>query len=165
MDYLAPPMFDVSNIDVWKLKMSMYLKTLGMHVYLATTKKSYLSNNKHIEANAQAVEALRCTLSKEYLCMVSHYDSAFAVWNTLTSPALQMKKYVEEESSGDESDQPYYMVQGNDSLEVNSDTQLDDSASSSGDDYMDVDALNEELSIVCKNLLEKYELLTKKVLK
>ena len=49
---MTPPMFDVSNIDVWKLKMSMYLKTLGMHVYLVTTKKSYLDNNKHIKANA-----------------------------------------------------------------------------------------------------------------
>ena len=44
----------------------MYLKTLGMHVYLASTKKSYLDNNKHIEANAQALEALRQTLSKEF---------------------------------------------------------------------------------------------------
>ena len=52
MDYLAPPIFDVSNIDVWKLKMSIYLKTLGMHVFLATTKKFYLDNDKHIEANA-----------------------------------------------------------------------------------------------------------------
>ena len=59
--------------------MSMYLKNLGMHVYLATTKKSYLGNNKHIEANAQALEALRCTLSKEYLMIVSHCDSPFAV--------------------------------------------------------------------------------------
>ena len=59
MDYLTPPMFDVSNIDIWKLRMSAYLKTLRMHVYLTTTKKSYLSNNKHIEANAQALEALR----------------------------------------------------------------------------------------------------------
>ena len=50
MDYLAPPMFDVLNIDMWKLKMSMYLKTLGIHVYLAATKKSYLGNSKHIEA-------------------------------------------------------------------------------------------------------------------
>ena len=66
--------------------MSAYLKALGLHVYLATTKKSYLDNNKHIEANAQALEALRSTLSKEYLCLVSHCDSAFTVWNTLTSP-------------------------------------------------------------------------------
>ena len=79
MDYLAPPMFDVSSIDIWKLRMSAYLKTLGMHVYLATIKKSYLSNNKYIEANAQALKALRCTLNKEYLCMVSHCDSAFEV--------------------------------------------------------------------------------------
>ena len=76
-----------------------------MHVYLATTKKSYLDNNKHIEANAQALETLRCTLSKEYLHIISHCDSTFAVWNTLTSPALQTTKYVEEESSGEESEQ------------------------------------------------------------
>jgi len=57
----------------------MYLKALGMHVHLAATKKSYLGNNKHIEANAQALEGLRCTLSKEHLSIVSHCDSIFAV--------------------------------------------------------------------------------------
>ena len=98
--------------------MSMYLKTLGMHVYLATTKKSYLNNNKHIEANAQALEALRCTLSKDYLMTVSYCDSAFAVWNTLTSPKLQTTNFVEKDSSGDKSEQACYIVQGNDSLEV-----------------------------------------------
>jgi len=103
MDYLAPPMFDVSNIDMWKLKMSAYLKTLGSHVYLAATKKSYLDNSKHIEANAQALMALRNTLSKEYLMMISYCDYAFAVWNSLTSSKLQTIKYVEEESSGEES--------------------------------------------------------------
>ena len=86
--------------------------------------------------------------------MVSHCDFAFAVWNTLTSPALQTTNYVEEESSGEESEH-CYMVQGNDSLEVNSETQLDDCASSSDDDLVDADALNEELSIVCEKLLEK----------
>ena len=44
----------------------MYLKTLGMHVYLVTTKKSYFGNDKYIEANAQALVALKHTLSKEY---------------------------------------------------------------------------------------------------
>ena len=91
-----------------------------MHVYLATIKKSYLVNNKHIEANAQVLEALRCTLSKEHSSIVSHCDSAFAVWNTLTSPKLQTTKHVEKESSEDESEQACYMVQGNDSLEVES---------------------------------------------
>ena len=54
------------------------------------------------------------------------------------------------------------MVQRNDSLEVNSDTHLDDYASSSGDNLVDADALNEELFIVCEKLIEKYKALKKK---
>ena len=76
---MTPPMYGTSNIDVWKVKMSMYLKSLGKHVHLAATKKSYLGNSKHIEANGQVLEALRCTLRKEYLCVVSHCDSSFVV--------------------------------------------------------------------------------------
>ena len=56
------------------------------------------------------------------------------MWNTLTSPAFQTTKYVEKESSGDESDETYFMVQEIDSLEVISDTQLDNCASSLCDD-------------------------------
>ena len=55
MDYLVPPMFYVSNIEMGKYKMSSYLKTLGLHVYLTTTKKSYFENDKYLEANAQAM--------------------------------------------------------------------------------------------------------------
>ena len=62
MDCLTPPMFDVSNIDMWKFRMSMYLKTLGLYVFLTATKKSYLRNSKHIEANAQALTTLRLSL-------------------------------------------------------------------------------------------------------
>ena len=69
---------------------------------------------------------------------------------------------MEKESSKDESEQRCYMVQGNDSLEVHSETQLDYYASSSGDDIIDADALNEELSIVYEKLLEKYKALKKK---
>ena len=65
--------------------MSAYLKVLGLHVYLVTIKKSYLGNDKYIEANAQVMEALRHTLIKYYLSLISHCDSAFTVWNTLTS--------------------------------------------------------------------------------
>jgi len=57
-----------------------------------------------------------------------------------------------------ESYEACYMVQENDSLEVHSDTHLDDNTSSSNDDHdsMDAHALNEELSLICENLLEKY---------
>ena len=56
----------------------MYLKILSLHVFLAATKKSYLGNSKHIEANAQALEALRSTLSKN-IC----------IWFLIVIPLLQ----------------------------------------------------------------------------
>ena len=95
MNFLAPLMYDITNINMWEFKMSAYLKALGLHVYLSTTKKSYLSNSKHIEANAVALKALRSTLNKEYLCMISHCDSAFAVWNTDLFRASNAKHYGE----------------------------------------------------------------------
>ena len=59
--------------------MSTYLKALGLHVYLVTIKKIYFGNVKYIKANAQALDALKHSLSKDYLSIVSHCDSAFAV--------------------------------------------------------------------------------------
>ena len=57
------------------------------------------------------------------------------------------------------------MVQGNDSLEVHSEPHLDcDDSASSSNDFVDPHALNEELSIVCEKLLEKYKILQKKSL-
>jgi len=98
-------MFNVSNIDMWKFKMSTYLKALGLPVYLATTKKSYAGNDKYLEANTQTMDALKHTLSKEYLSIVSHFDSAFVVWNTLTSLKEQASNKLERELSGEESEQ------------------------------------------------------------
>ena len=73
-------MYNVSNIDMWKFKMSAYFKSLGLHVYLATTKKSYIDNGRYLEANAQAMDALMHTLTKEYLSLIFH-----CAWNTLIS--------------------------------------------------------------------------------
>ena len=57
------------------------------------------------------------------------------------------------------------MVQGNDFLEVQSETKLDSfDSSSSCDDNFDAHALNEELSIVWEKLIEKYKVLKKKSL-
>ena len=62
MDSLTPPMYDVSNIDMWNFKMCAYLKALGLHAYLTTTKKSYFGNDKYIEAKVQDLIALRQSL-------------------------------------------------------------------------------------------------------
>ena len=88
MDFMSPPTFDILNIQTWKVKMSMYLKGLGIHVYLATT-KSYVNNSKYIEANLKAIHALKSTLSDDYIWGVSNIDSAFLVWNTIVSLGKQ----------------------------------------------------------------------------
>ena len=100
---MTPPMFVPSNILVWKTRMSIYLQTLGYKVYLAITKEFFLSDSKHIGANAQALEAIRSTLPKDYLMRVSNIDSAFAAWNILTTTTskLQLQIQPEDESSGD----------------------------------------------------------------
>ena len=68
-----------------KVKMSMYLKALGIHVYFFTIKDSYFINGKNLKANAKAIHALKSTLNNAYLSRVSIFDSAFVVWNTLIS--------------------------------------------------------------------------------
>ena len=90
MDFMSPPTFDILNIQIWKVKMSLYLKALGIHVYLAISNDSYCSNGKNFEANAKALNALKSTLDDVYLSRVSNFDSAFVVWNTCllyTSPS------------------------------------------------------------------------------
>ena len=59
--------------------MTMYLKALGIYVYLATIKISYFINGKNLEANANALYALKLTLNDDYLSRVSNIDSAFVV--------------------------------------------------------------------------------------
>ena len=84
MDFMSSPTFDILNIRTGKVKMYLYLKGLGIYVYLATIKDSYFSNSKYIEANSKAIHALNSTLNDEYLSRVSNFDSAFVVWNALT---------------------------------------------------------------------------------
>ena len=85
MDFMTPPTFDILNIQTWKVKMSLYLKALGIHVYFATTKDSYCLNGKNIEANVKAPHALKSALNDEFLSRVSNIDSAFVAWNIITS--------------------------------------------------------------------------------
>ena len=77
---MSPHTFDILNIQTWKVKMSLYLKALGIHVYLATIKDSYCSNSKYIKANSKIIHALKSTLNNDYLCRVANIDSTFVVW-------------------------------------------------------------------------------------
>ena len=59
--------------------MRAYIKALGLHVFLTTIKKSYLDNDKLIEANTQALYVLKHTLGNEHIFLISHCDFAFTV--------------------------------------------------------------------------------------
>jgi len=85
MDYMSPPTFNILNIQIWKVKMSLYLKALGYNVYLATINNAYCLNGKNIEANAKALNALKSTLNDDYLSRVSNIDSTFVACNIITS--------------------------------------------------------------------------------
>ena len=76
---MSPFTFDIPNIQTWKVKMFLYLKALGIHVYFSIIKDSYCVNGKNIEANAKAIHTLKSTLNDEYLSRVSNFDSAFVV--------------------------------------------------------------------------------------
>ena len=54
MDFMTPPMFDIFNFQTLKVKMSMYLKALEIHIYFVTIKDSYFINGKHLEANTKS---------------------------------------------------------------------------------------------------------------
>ena len=105
----------------------MYLKALGIHVYLAAIKDSYCLNGKHFEANAKAIHALKSTLNDEYLFRVSNFDWAFIVWNTLVSLSEQKQYYAGSDSDdGSDASNLYYMIQGDYLLEVNSESELEE---------------------------------------
>ena len=116
--------------------MSMYLKGLGIHVYLATTKDSLVNNSKYIEANSKAIHVLKSTLNNDYLCRIANLDSAFIVWNTILSLGEQEQYYAGSDSDvGSETFNICYMVQGDNPLEVNTESELEE------DDDMSYDEL------------------------
>ena len=148
MDFMAPPTFDILNIHIWKVKMSLYLKVLGFHVYLATTNNAYCLDGKNFEANAKALHALKSTLNDDYLSRVSNIDSAFVVWNTLLSLGENDQYYAGSDSDvGSDVSNKCYMVQGDNPLEVTTESEDEDNNMS-----------YEELSTFCQLLLEKYDL-------
>ena len=138
---MIPPLFDNLNIQTQKVKMSMYLKALGIHVYFSTIKDSYYLNGKYLEANTKAIRTLKSTLNDEYLSRVANFDSVFVVQNTLVFLGEQKKYYAGSGlDDGSDASNVCYMVQGDSPLEVNSESEL----------YEDVDISYDELVSFCQ---------------
>ena len=124
MNFMSPPTFDILNIQIWKVKMSLYLKALGIHVYFAITKDSYCSNGKNFEANTKALYALKSTLNDDYLSRVSNVESAFVAWNIINSLGEKDLYYAGSDSDvGSNTSNACFMVQGDNPLEVNSESE------------------------------------------
>ena len=131
--------------------MSLYLKALGFHVYLATTNNEYSLDGKYFEANSKALHALKSTLNDDYLSRVSNIDLAFVVWNTLISLGENEQYYAGSDSDvGSDTSNVCYMVQGDNPLEVTTESEVED-----------VNMSYDELSTFCQLLLEKYDMIKK----
>ena len=124
MDFMTPPMFDILYFQNWKVKMFIYLKALGIHVYFTTIKNSYFINGKHLEVNTKAIHALKSTLNDEYLFQISNFDLTFVVWNTIVFLANKSNTMWGADD-GTDAFNICYMVQGDNPLEVNSESELD----------------------------------------
>ena len=98
MDFMTPSLFDILNIQTWKVKIFMYLKASGIHVFFATAKDSYFLNDKHLKTNAKVIHALKSTLNDNYQSRVINLDSVFVVWNTLISLGEQKQYYMGSDS-------------------------------------------------------------------
>ena len=90
---MSPPKFDGLNFPIWKVKMNLFLKSLGVRVARAITKefvepltdeRSWSEDTtKDYEANARAQYALTQALNEDDLSRIINCKSAFEVWNVL----------------------------------------------------------------------------------
>jgi len=86
-------MFDGLNIPIWKVKMTIFLQSLGSRVAKVVTKPFSLPYgdedtwseiaNKEFDANAKAHYALLQALNDDDLSRVIHCKSTFEIWSHL----------------------------------------------------------------------------------
>ena len=70
---------------------------------------------------------MKLTLNDDYLSRVSNIESAFIVWNTLITLGEQTPHDKENDSDeGNDASNMCYMIHGNDPLEVNSNSELEE---------------------------------------
>ena len=85
----SPPKFDGLNFPIWKVKMNLFLKSLGVRVAKSITKEfiePYSDENtwseataKDYEANAKAQYALTRALNEDDLSCIINCKSAYEV--------------------------------------------------------------------------------------
>jgi len=89
----SPPKFDGLNFPIWKVKMTLFLKSIGVRVVNAIAKDFiepqgdedtyFNAMTKDYEANTKAQYALTQALNDDDLSRVLNCKSAYDVWNDL----------------------------------------------------------------------------------
>ena len=89
----TPPKFDGLNFPIWKVKMTVFLQSLGSRVAKAVTKPFSVPtgdedtwsdiDTKEFDANARAHYALLQALNDDDISRVIHCKSAHEIWTHL----------------------------------------------------------------------------------
>jgi len=87
-----PPKFDGLNFLIWKVKMNVFLQSLGSRVAKAVTKPfsipigdedtGFNIATKEFDANAKAHYTLLQVLNDDNIARVIHCKSVYEIWTT-----------------------------------------------------------------------------------
>eukprot|EP00253_Pinus_taeda_P002655 PITA_02655 len=90
---IRPPVFDGTNFNYWKVRVTAYLQSLGTKVWdIVETSYAFPSatptdagEKKKYETNAKAVSTLLGCISQSEFMKVMHYKSAKEIWDKIVT--------------------------------------------------------------------------------
>eukprot|EP00253_Pinus_taeda_P029384 PITA_29384 len=90
---ITPPVFDGTNFNYWKVRVTTYLQSLGTEVWeivetgyaFPSTTPTDADEKKKYETNAKAVSTLLGCISQSEFMKVMHYKSAKEIWDKIVT--------------------------------------------------------------------------------
>ena len=90
---IRPPVFDGTNFNYWKVRVTAYLQSLGTKVWnivetgyaFPSTTPTDADEKKKYETNAKAVSTLLGCISQSEFMKVMHYKSAKEIWDKIVT--------------------------------------------------------------------------------
>eukprot|EP00253_Pinus_taeda_P027646 PITA_27646 len=90
---IRPPVFDGTNFNYWKVRVTAYLQSLGTEVWniietgyaFPSTTPTDADEKKKYETNAKAVSTLLGCISQTEFMKVMHYKSAKEIWDKIVT--------------------------------------------------------------------------------
>eukprot|EP00253_Pinus_taeda_P004612 PITA_04612 len=90
---IRPPVFDGTNFNYWKVRVTAYLQSLGTEVWnivetgysFPSTTPTDADEKKKYETNAKAISTLLGCISQSKFMKVMHYKSAKEIWDKIVT--------------------------------------------------------------------------------